>query len=324
MPVTGPEYPPQYKQPADRSAIQRAAGASSLISDRLGHYSAVKPVSWPRPRATGEERHWFNTQEQRELEALRRSQEVEQAQTHDGNSPSSSGSIPAGLLKPCKQHPELLAFQGALQRAAEAEQSGKPSKPVESATTYSSYGAHTIYAASPTRGGSSVNTVGGDQVKSQQGRLWGTLDDTSKRLGFTVGAAHQPGSAVYEADRELEGRRLTTTHQASYCARSSAPVEILSVDSMNRTSSAFPLSPVNQFHTSMVSSTFRDPHAAAKARQEQMEEARRKDEELTTQLKQQQQEQQYQRPAPDKTTAGAMGYGRKHPFFRHYISSVPY
>lgn len=306
--MTGPVVTAHRRQAADRTAAQTAAGSYTLLADAHDRFCSVKPVGWVRSRV-GDERHWTQTPL------------PPPSQAH------SLGASQAQVQSPSQAHPALLALREEQARAAERAQLTRAAS-LESRTSSSVYGSHTLQrpsdpsvVADPSR----VNSVGAEQILSQQTRLWGSLQATSRRLGF--GVSHAPaGSALSHAEKAHDQRNYMSVATMSYGARAKdAPPPVIAVpESMNRTSCNFPLSPaVNQ-----MSAPRPAPSAAAVAAANASSQQLSADASPAATLR------SPSRSVPsasasssydlsDTSTAHALGYGKRHQFHRHYLSSTP-
>ena len=303
--MTGPVVAAHRRQPAERTAAQAAAGSYTLLADAHDRFCSVKPVGWVRSRV-GDERHWTQT---------------------PLPPPSQPHSLAASQTQTTSQaHPALLALREEQERAAERAQLTRAAS-LESRTTSSVYGAHTLQrpsdpsvVADPSR----INSVGAEQILSQQTRLWGSLQATSRRLGF--GVSHAPaGSALSQVEKEHDRRSFMSVATMSYGARAKdAPPPVIAVpESMNRTSCNFPLSPaVNQFAAPRpgVSAA---AMAAASARSQQSADASPAATLRSPSRSVPSASAYSSYDLSDTSTAHALGYGKRHTFHRHYVTSTP-
>jgi hypothetical protein len=285
QPVTGPRIPPERRQEAARTARLSEQGGITLLADKHSSYTSVKPVAWVRPRS-GDELHWSKQPEANQVTSP----------------PSVSRMMPASARAP---HPALFSFQEEQAREAELHQA-KHAASIEGRTSSSVYGAHThARPASAAVSGSSqldVNSVGALMTAEQRTRSWGTLESTSKRLGFVPNRAAE-GTPGRDDERAAERLRLRSVHAVSYPKRGPNPPVVLNVpESLNRSSALFPVHPLH----ANISEIDMTPSVMPPA-QPAIAEA-------------------VQRPLDTGNdhlgTAQGLGFGSRHPFHAHYVSAM--
>lgn len=312
MPQVPTPLPADRAQPADRTARLREVGEHTLLSDRQGRFLHVKPVAWARSRA-GDDMHWAN-------------------------------SVLAASARPaadCKPHPCLAQF-AALQAEVDAVRAAGRKSMADTPTSNSVYGSHSYAAVD-----SAVNKVGAQQVAEQSGKLWGSLQDTSKRLGLAVGAT-EGDEQLARMERQAERRRFTSTYGCSYGPRpEGARVEIAQPDSMNRTSCLFPLSPVNKHsaqrrsptrlrptlgdqedskggsQTGAISSASFPPSSTSTSRPASASPHSAASASASPSLSSSHRSNLAGGGDGDCSTAHSLGYGRRHRFYKHYLTSLP-
>lgn len=339
MVLAAPQLPEDRRQPAERAAAHAAEGANTMVNDAQGRFCHVKAVAWVRPRA-GDVNHWT----------------TKAIPPPPGRAQAPRNALPAAAVSaastaPTKPHPALVEFQAEAARNEERRQISKAAN-VEGRTSSSSYGSYyhqRSESAIEAEAAALVNNVGAEQIASQQTRLWGTLDATAKRLGFSVSHAAK-GSELAAIEAAQDAARFRTVAQVSFSSEGKDRIpEILVPDSMNRTSCGFPLSPVNQYSSAMQSSTLRRPRKmGGKVALELSKEVQA----LATGAASASSSHPSSAAAPaspaskaspakltrppvvsasaassfgraETSTAHATGYGSKHQFFHHYLSSAP-
>ena len=303
QPILPSPLPSDRRQPRDRVASQREAGSHTLLSDKKGAFVYVKPVAWVRNRA-GDENHWAKK---------------------DYIKPIDSTS--AALVPP---HPSLIEFQREQAKVAQRQQASKAAS-VESPTTNSTYGAHTL---TQDVSSSSVNSIGSEQILEQQSKLWAPLDATSKRLGFGISQA-TPNSPFYAIEKEQDRRRFMSVASQSYRNPTAQRLVIARPDSMNRTTCLFPIQPVNKYAAPVLTGRHESIRAttlqAAQRAQEEAAAAQAASKQTSpvatpthmNNTLSQLSPRSLQARANQISTAHSLGYGRRHSFHRHYLTSVP-
>jgi hypothetical protein len=314
-----------------------------MIAEGRGRLSHVKAVGWIRNRA-GDDNHWTTRQQQTVTSPSSASFAPAAA---SASASAASSSRASALLEdqqrsaPPTAHPALVAFQQE-QARAEAKAQAVRAANIEGRTSSSVYGAHT-YARPLSEGGvgdAKINEIGAEQILQQQSRLWGSLDATSKRLGFGISNAPR-GSDLSALEAEQDRRRFLSVNAVSYTRTGKEKAPVIAVpDSMNRTTPLFPLHPVNAYAadrakpkpTGVAAADLAAAAAAAAAGNGNTN-------------GEEQKEQSQQRGASrsgggatspsaaaraaavadmdGSSTAHALGYGSRHSFFRHYLSSAP-
>jgi hypothetical protein len=273
-----------------------------MLWNKLGPVQ-VKPVAWVRNRA-GDDRHWSKD------DSIR------------------ATPVPKAAL-PAKNNPALIEFQQEQAKIAERERIPKMAALPDHATTSGVYGAHTNYTGAST----SVNAIGAEQIREQQAKLWPSIALTQQRLGFGVSNAAE-GSPLREIERQQDRSRMRSVAQVSYTNPVAEHIPVVVPESLNRTSSSFPLSPVNKYSSAMVPSSFRAPkevkaqREAEAARAASAEGAASASSQDATQklpaAKLTATQQQLAACGSSISTAHSLGYGKRHTFARHYLTSTPF
>ena len=321
QPITAPVLPANRMQPAERTAALEQAGGRTLVADARG-FGHVKSVAWVRSRA-GDELDWARDDNKDRPHAITR------AGPPSRYAPSAADALVlAAAAASARPHPALLEFQQEQAQANERAQVAKNAN-VESRTSSSAYGAH--YQQQLNGGGGGVNSIGVEQVLSQQARLWGSLDATSKRMGF--GVSHAPaGSPLRALEDAQDQKRYKSVAASSFSpeGKDRRP-DIRVPDSMNRTSCNFPLAPVNQYSAAMQPSSTRNPRAATAAAAAPSPSATAAAASAASSSSSSSPQsplssasaamQAYEHS--DTSTAHSLGYGSRHLFHRHYLSSAP-
>lgn len=266
-------------------------GSHTLLSDRLGRFTHVKPVAWPRSRA-GDDQYWAKKDYDTPMTV---------------NDPSSRPT----------PHPSLIEFQKEQSRILQRQAASKAAA-VESPTTSSIYGQHTLTSTH-----SNVNDIGAEQILEQQEKLWAPLSATSKRLGFGISQAKE-GSEFREIERAQDRKRFMSVAALSYSNPTANRVEIAKPESMNRTTSLFPLQPVNQFAAPVLASRQQPIIVTSPKKTNAGEDNNATSPSSSIPYEQTLDGQRTLAAAGnDISTAHSLGYGKRHTFFRHYLTSVP-
>jgi len=312
MVLAGPQLSEERRQPAARTAALHAAGAQTLLAEGRTRLTHVKEVGWVRSRA-GDEQHWINQPS------------LNQSVVASSAAAAAASSSPS-TRSPVRPHPALAAFQAEQARADAKAQAAREGL-FEGRTSSSIYGAHT-YARPLSEGGvgsgsAKINEVGAEQIQQQQSRLWGTLDVTSKRLGFGISNA-PVGSALSALEAEQDRRRFLSVNAVSYARTGKERAPVISVpESMNRTTPSFPLQPVNRYSADRAKPKPVGVQAVDQAAWEEAEKSRQQQGSGAGEHKERHGSAAAAAQQDMDSTAHSLGYGRRHQFHRHYVCSAP-